>query len=139
MPHGGVGRGPFRRGEDTGEAPKCRLSFGNLLVSHRNGGSAALSYRLQDEVIAEGVRYTDPAGDGLRVLPTLGVGRTCLEGTDDRGAARRLDDDKSRPSLPDPAELRHLRYRLPHADDACSATGRVDDHIGAPDVPPAAS
>ena len=66
----------------------------------------------------------------MGVLPARRVLDALLPSLDHRRTARGLDDDHARPHRADPAERLELVKRLPHADDAGAAPGRIEDHIG---------
>ena len=60
----------------------------------------------------------------VRVLVAL------LEGAHHRRAAGRLHRDHARALLADEADRLEFGERLPHADQAGAAAGRIEDHVG---------
>src|SRR5580704_18973759 len=104
--------------------------FRYRLVGHRDGKTAALAHRAQDQKIADRLRHADAGSDGVRVLPARRVLLARLVGAHHRRAARGLHRDHARALVADEADRLHFGKRLPHADQAGAAAGRIEDDVG---------
>ena len=100
------------------------------LVRHRDREAAALAHRAQDEKIADRLRHADARRDGVRILEARRVLFALLTGAHHRRAAFGLHRDHARPLRADEADRLELGERLPHADQAGAAAGRVEDDVG---------
>ena len=121
----------FRRGADA-LVPADR----EHAVDHRSIGdgqrrAAALADGAQDQEVADRARHAQPVGDRRRVLPRRRLLGALLERADDRRTALGLHRHHPRPRWRlHPADRLHLLERLPHADHAGAAAGRIDDPVG---------
>src|SRR5213078_2472278 len=101
-----------------------------LLVADGDGRAAAVAYRFKNEKIAERLRHAEAGGYGVGVVPELAALLTLLVGAHDRLAAFDLHRDHLGTLASDPAERFHFLERFPHPDDADSAAGGIENHVG---------
>src|SRR5580698_5295224 len=104
--------------------------FRYRLVGHRDGETAALAHRTENQKIADRLRHADSRRDGVRVLPARRVLLAGLKGAHHRRAARRLYRDHARALAADEADRFQFGERLPHADQPGAAAGRIEDNVG---------
>src|SRR6185437_7097351 len=93
-------------------------------------GSLAVAKDVENDVIGVSFRHPESGGDGVRVLPELGRRLVLVPRPGDRRTACCLHGDHLRTLGADPAQILHLLERLPHADEADSTAGRIEDRIG---------
>src|SRR6266403_6338683 len=101
----------------------------NFLIAHRNGKTFTLPHRAQDKKIPDRLRHPDARCDGVGIFPARRVLGAALEGTHHRRAAGRLHRHHPWPFGADEADCLKFGERLPHADQAGAATGRIKDHV----------
>ena len=102
----------------------------DVFVRHRDGRAAALAQRAQHEEVAERLRHANSGRERPRFRPRLRFVCAFIERAHDRCAARRLRRHESRARVgAEKADLAQLVERLPHADEANTAAGRIDDHV----------
>src|SRR5262249_31567777 len=101
----------------------------DCLVPDRNGEAATFTHGAQDEKVSDRLRHADARRDGVRVLPARRVLLAGFEGAHDGSAARRLYRDHARALFPEKADRLELRERLPHADQAGAAAGRIKHDV----------
>ena len=129
---GDEGRARFRRGKEPLLAGQRPHAFQHLLVGHGQGRAAALADRVQDQVVGDGRRARAcPARWCAAFGQARGVAgsrpRTRLTMGAHPSACTTIIFGRAGPNQP---HLLQLGKRLPHADDAGAAAGRVDDGVG---------
>src|SRR5438309_543857 len=102
----------------------------DLLIADRQGSPPGLTKGSKNDEISKRLRDADSGGERPGVGPRLGFVEPLGERIDDRRAAARLRRDEPWFFLVEPADRAELVERLPHADEADAATGRVHDHVG---------
>ena len=122
-----MGGSAFRAEQQAVFLRNLGLGVCDSLVADRQGRAAAFAHRAQDQEVADRHRHANPGGEGVGVLPQRRVLLTCLEGLDDGRAALRLDGEHLGALGADPPHGFQLREGFPHADQAGSATGRIED------------
>ncbi len=86
---------------------------------------------VEDHEVAEGARDAEARGDGARVGGWFGESEVVIEGVNDGSAAGGLAAEHAREAwIVEPAEGGEFGEGLPHADEAGSAAGGVEDGVG---------
>src|SRR5207249_1498326 len=84
---------------------------------------------LENDEVAQCLRYPDAGGKRPRVWPLLRFVGSLDERLDDRRATLGLSGHEARLFRVEPADCSELVECLPHADEADSAAGWVHDHV----------
>src|SRR5579872_4408714 len=108
---GRIGSGAFRAHQKALFAGNLLQSGRNRLIRHRDGETAALAHRAQDEEIADRLRHADTGRDGVRIFPAGRVLDSLLVGAHHRRAARRLHRYHARALAADEADCLQLGKR----------------------------
>src|SRR6185437_1022579 len=98
-----------------------------------DGAAAAGADGVEHHEIADGGRHTQTTGDCVRAGEHLRETLALLERSHNRSATVALTTDETRQAFAaQPTQLAQLGERLPHTNEAGTASGRIENHIGQP-------
>ena len=122
----------FGRGADAFVLADLQHAVDHRLVGDGDRGAAALAHRAQNQEVADRARHAQAVGDRRRALPRLAPSRSPCSNARTIGAqpSACTDTIRGRCAGVDPADALDLLERLPHADHAGAAAGRIDDPVG---------
>src|SRR5262249_42763175 len=101
----------------------------NRAVRHRDREAAALAHRSQDEKVADRLRHADARRNGMGVVPARRMLLAGVVGAHYGSAASRLHRHHARALGAEEADRFEFGERLPNADEAGAAAGRIEDHV----------
>src|ERR1051326_8764202 len=120
----------LRPGVDPLTTPDFRCGRFDRGLVDGNGASLRVADRPEHQEISDRTRDAQPPRARVWRLPFRRFLESLLIRANHWRAAGRLHAEHPWPLAADPAEALHLVERLPHADEARAAAGRVEDDVG---------
>src|SRR5215831_10520548 len=125
-----VGRGTLGAEQQAFFRRNFSPCLGDRSVADGGGKAAALAYGAKDQEVADRLRHANAGRESMRILPPRGMLHALSPSLDYGRATLGLDDDHPRALSADPGDFLELGKGLPHADDAGTASCRIEDHVG---------
>src|ERR1035437_1073223 len=124
----------LRRGVDSARGREMERRGVDLVFRRPERAAVALPDRAKGPAITERARHPQSGRVRRGIFPRRGAIRAFVERAHERHATLRLRDDHLRllRVLRQPSPFDHLADRLPDADRALAAAGRIDDRVGQP-------